>query len=75
MSVARQGLSLSDMKDLKATLMGKTLRDDGTVDHTSKALTPHLKLFVVTYQEQIQDFKDQALVQQKCAVHSPLLTV
>ena len=33
------------------------------------------KLFVVTYQEQIQDFKDQALVQQKCAVHSPLLTV
>jgi hypothetical protein len=50
------------MTDIKAALQGKTLFPNGTVDHSSPALTPHLKLFVVTYQEQISEL-GSALVQ------------
>lgn len=44
------------MKDLQAVLHGKTLRPDGTVDHSSPATTPHLKLFVVTYEQDLHNF-------------------
>jgi hypothetical protein len=31
--------------DIKAALLGKRVRGDGTVDHASTARTPHLRLF------------------------------
>jgi hypothetical protein len=43
-------LGLAQMKDLQAALQGKTLREDGTVDHSSEATTPHLKIYAVTYE-------------------------
>ena len=52
-SSSMQGLTFDHMKDLKAALQGKVLHPNGTVDHNSPALTPHLKLFVVTYDHQI----------------------
>ncbi len=58
----RQKLGYEHMADIKAALQGKTLFPNGTVDHSSTALTPHLKLFVVTYQEQISELSS-ALVQ------------
>ena len=42
------------MQDIKAALQGKTLLN-GIIDHDSVALTPHLKLFVVTYPQDIKD--------------------
>lgn len=50
------------MKDIKAALMGKELQPDGSVNHSSVATTPHLKLFVVTYQMQVNCFQNQKLV-------------
>ena len=50
---AGQGLSLEHMRNIKAALMGKTILPNSTVDHSSPATTPHLRLAVVTYQEQI----------------------
>ena len=48
-----QGLTFEHMQDIKATLQGKVLHPNGTVHHSSPALTPHLKLFVVMYDHQI----------------------
>ena len=44
------------MKELQAALHGKVLRPDGTVDHNSPALTPYLKIYVVTYEEDLHNF-------------------
>jgi hypothetical protein len=44
------------MQELQAVLHGKVLRADGTVDHSSPALTPHLKIYVVTYEEDLHNF-------------------
>ena len=48
-----QGLGMDHMRDIKAVLSGHTLRPDGTIDHGSPATTPHLQLFVVTYDREI----------------------
>lgn len=42
-------ITLADMKEIKAALLGKTVRLDGTVDHASPATTPHLQLGIVWY--------------------------
>ena len=42
-------LTLDDMIDIKAALLGKTLHSNGTVDHTSVARTPHLRMVAVWY--------------------------
>lgn len=42
-------ITLQDMIDIKAAVQGKTVRVDGTVDHSSVALTPHLTLGIVWY--------------------------
>jgi hypothetical protein len=42
-------ITLQDMKEIKAAVMGKTVRTDGTVDHSSTAQTPHLTLGIVWY--------------------------
>ena len=45
----RPQITLADMKEIKAALLGKTVRLDGTVDHASPARTPHLQLGIVWY--------------------------
>lgn len=47
-------ISLQDMKDIKAALQGKTVGPDGTVNHSSTALTPHLQLGIVWYDFEMQ---------------------
>ena len=42
-------ITLADMKEIKGAVQGKALRADGTVDHDSPALTPHLTLGIVWY--------------------------
>ena len=42
-------ITLQDMKDIKAAVQGRAVRPDGTVDHASPALTPHLTLGIVWY--------------------------
>jgi hypothetical protein len=56
----RQNLTM--MRDIKAALMGKSVRPDGTVDHDSPALTPHLQLHVVTYQTDIAALNGSVLI-------------
>jgi hypothetical protein len=56
----RQNLTM--MREIKAALMGKSVRSDGTVDHASPALTPHLQLHVVTYQQDISALNGSVLV-------------
>lgn len=45
----RPMITLQNMRDIKAAVQGKTIRADGTVDHGSVALTPHLGLAVCWY--------------------------
>jgi len=57
---------VQQMRDIKAALQGKTVRVDGTVDHSSDATTPHLKLFAVTYHNQLQSLgKSKVLIDDK----------
>ena len=42
-----------DLLDIKDALLGKTVDNSGNVDHTSKATTPNLKLYVVVYNRQL----------------------
>lgn len=50
-----QVLNLAHMRDLKAALHGKRLLANGHIDHNSPAVTPHLKLFVVTYTHDVEN--------------------
>ena len=56
-ALANDELGPSHMLDLQAALKGKTLRSDGSVDHASPATTPHLKIFVVTYNQDLPTVK------------------
>ena len=56
----RQNLNM--MRDIKAALQGKIVRPDGSVNHDSAALTPHLTLFVVTYDTDIAALNNAELV-------------
>lgn len=58
----RQNVTM--MRDLKAALAGKTVMPDGTVDHSSPSLTPHLKLFVVTYDADLPAVNHSVLVEE-----------
>lgn len=58
-----QKLSFGQLSDIRAALSGKTVTADGVVDHSSPALTPWLKLFVVTYNSDIQYLANQPLIQ------------
>lgn len=45
------------MEDIKAVLQGKTFDAvTGTVDHSSEPITPHLKVFIVSYDHQMTNF-------------------
>jgi alpha-galactosidase len=55
-ALAHSSLGMPQMQELQAALHGKVLRADGTVDHSSPSLTPHLKIYVVTYEEDLHNF-------------------
>lgn len=57
--LAHSTLGLDQMKDLQAAIQGKAVLPDGSIDHDSPALTPHLKIFVVTYEEDQQKVTKQ----------------
>jgi len=47
-----QAITPENLKSIKGALLGKKVNDQGIVDHTAPATTPHLKLHVVTYEGQ-----------------------
>jgi hypothetical protein len=59
-------LTLADMKDIKAALLGHTVDlATGLVDHSSPAKTPHLKLFICWYTHETGNYgwvKDDGLL-------------
>ena len=46
-------LSAENLRDIKAALLGKKVDESGKVDHLSNAATPHLKLYIVVYEHQL----------------------
>jgi len=46
-------LSAENLRDIKAALLGKRVDETGRVDHSSTATTPHLKLYAVLYNHQL----------------------
>lgn len=56
-------MSPAQLREVKAALIGKALTADGTaVDHTSSPSTPHMKLYVVTYNRHIPILSDDPCV-------------
>ena len=52
-------MSLQQMKDVQAVLQGKTFdAASGAVDHSSEPTTPHLKVFIVSYNSQMANFEE-----------------
>ena len=56
-------MTLAQVKDIKAALMGHRLLPNGSVDHSSPATTPWLQLHVVTYSSQLELLQQQPLIQ------------
>jgi hypothetical protein len=54
-------VTAKDLRDIRAALAGKTVGADGVVDHSSRATTPALKLFIVTYEHQIDRVDPEVL--------------
>lgn len=50
------GITLQEAMDVKAALLGKTVRKDGTVDHDSIPQTPHLRLLTTWYASETAEF-------------------
>ena len=46
-------LTAENLLDIKDALLGKTVDENGNVDHSSPATTPHLKLYGVIYNHQL----------------------
>jgi hypothetical protein len=46
-------LTGENLRDIKDALSGKSVDENGKVDRSSKAMTPHLKLFIVVYEHQL----------------------
>lgn len=61
----RGGLTLSEMDELKAALLGHPVLPSGLVDRSAPAVTPWLKLFVVTYNHDIVALAQSPLVPNK----------
>jgi hypothetical protein len=57
-----QAITFEDLKSIKGALLGKKVNEQGMVDHTSPATTPHLKLHVVTYEREVRS-PDNAVLQ------------
>lgn len=48
-----RGITYEDLRDIKGALLGKSTDAGGRIDASSPATTPHMKLFVVTYEWEI----------------------
>ncbi len=46
-------LTAENLRDIKGALLGKHVDENGNLDHSSKATTPHLKLYAVLYNHQL----------------------
>jgi hypothetical protein len=46
-------ITFEDLRDIKDALLGKSVNDNGEVDHQSPVTTPQLRLFVVTYEREL----------------------
>lgn len=55
-------LSAEDLRDIKAALLGKRLNEKGRVEHSSPAMTPNLKLYIVIYEHQLDKSVDQTVL-------------
>ena len=47
-------LTAEDVLDIKDALLGKTVDANGTLDHSSPAATPDLRLYIVIYEHQLE---------------------
>jgi hypothetical protein len=56
-----RSISYDNLKDIKDALLGKSVDNGGMVDHNSPSKTPDLKLFVVTYEREINHLDENAL--------------
>ena len=56
-------LHYSQVRDIKAALMGHAVSNDGIVNYSSPPRTPWLKLFVVTYDHEIERLANQTLLE------------
>ena len=54
-------ITLSDLQELRGALEGKALDNRGSVETTSQATTPNLKLYIVVYEDQL-GVVDQSVV-------------
>ncbi|MGI8470070.1 MAG: carboxypeptidase regulatory-like domain-containing protein, partial [Pyrinomonadaceae bacterium] len=48
-----KSITAEDLLDIKDALLGKRVDENGSVDHSSPAATPRLKLYVVVYNHQL----------------------
>jgi|GEM_PF-1040858 len=56
-----KGISYKDLMDIKGALLGKEVDSSGRVNHQSPATTPDLKLYIVTYEWEIEPKDKKAL--------------
>lgn len=55
-------LSVEDLREIKGALLGRTVDENGRVDHSSPATTPHLKLYIVMYEHELERPFDKAVL-------------
>lgn len=56
-----KSISYQDLRDIKGALLGKEVDASGRVNHQSPATTPDLKLYIVTYEWEIEPKDKKAL--------------
>ena len=54
-------LSKENLRNIKGALLGKRVDEKGNVDHSSPAVTPHLKLYTVLYDHQLDRVDETVL--------------
>lgn len=54
-------LSGENLRNIKDALLGKRVDEKGNVDHSSRAATPHLKLYAVLYNHQLDRVDETVL--------------
>lgn len=55
-------LTAENLRDIKAALLGKRVDEAGRVDQSSPTTTPHLKLYIVVYEHQLDKIVDKEVL-------------
>lgn len=55
-------ISLEDLRDMKDALSGKRIDERGSIDHSSPATTPNLKLYFVVYEHHLDIIPDKQVL-------------